>query len=117
MVHPGAFQGSRKEFLLGERSKYRAAVTGGFVKDAIADIQRRYFKRFPLDVPHNEEPSPEHLVSVDDSEPDPEPQVPDKEILSPEEYNEQMEKLEARQKLVTLRKDVVWFVCLINGRR
>jgi hypothetical protein len=112
MVHPGAFQGSRKEFLIGEKSKYRAAVVGGFVKDAIADIQRRYFKRFPIEVPHNEEPSPEHLASVDDSESDPEPQVPHKEKLSPEEYSEQMEKLEARQILVTVRKDVS--VCLSN---
>ena len=79
MVHSGAFNGSRKEFLIGEKSKYHAAVAGGFVKDAIADIQRRYFKRFSIDVPHNEEPSPEHLASVDDSEPDPEPQVLDKE--------------------------------------
>jgi hypothetical protein len=116
MVHPGAFQVSRKEFLIGEKPKYCAAVAGGFIKDAIADIQRRYFKRFPIDVPHSEEPSPEHLASVDDSEPDPGPLVPDKEKLSPEKYKEQMEKLEARRKLVTLRKDVMWFVYLINSR-
>jgi hypothetical protein len=107
MVHPGTFQGSRKEFLIGEKSKYCAAVAGGFVKDAIADIQRRYFKRFPIDAPHSEEPSPEHLAAVDDSEPDPEPPVPDKESLSPEEYEEQMKKLEARRTLVMLRKDVM----------
>ena len=116
MVHPGAFQGSRKEFLIGEKSKYRDAVAGGFVKDAIADIQRRYFKRFPIDLPDSEEPSPEHLASVDDSEPDPEPPVPEKEELNPEEYKEQMEKLEARRKSVVLRKDVMWIAYLINSR-
>jgi hypothetical protein len=112
MVHPGAFQGSQREFLMGEKSKYRAAVAGGVVKDVMADIQRRYFKRFPIDVPHGEEPSPEHLASVDDSEPDLEPPVPDKENLRPEEYEEQMKELEGRRILVTLRKDVMWFVVI-----
>ena len=95
---------------MGEKSKYRAAVAGGFVKDAMADIQRRYFKRFPIDIPHSEEPLPEHLASVDDGETDPESQVPDKENLSLEEYEEQLEKLEARRKLVILRKDVKRFI-------
>jgi len=109
MVHPGAFNGSRKEFLIGEKPKYHAAVAGGSAKDVLADIQRRYFKRFPIDLPHNEEPSPEHLALVDDSKPDSELQVPDKEKLSPEEYKEQMEKREVRRKLVTFRKEVMWF--------
>ena len=108
MVHPGAFLGSRKDFLTREKSKFREAVLGGFAKDTIADIQRRYFKRFPIDLPHSEEPSAEHLASINDSEPEPEPSVPDEETLGPEKYAEQMEILEARRRLVTLRKDVKW---------
>jgi hypothetical protein len=93
MVHPGAFLGSRKDFLTGEKSNFRAAVLGGFAKDTIADIQRRYFKRFPIDLPHSEEPSAEYLASINDSEPDPEPSVPEKENTRPRELRRSNEDI------------------------
>ena len=51
MVNPGTFRGLRKEFLLGEKATYSEAVTGGYAADALANIQRRYFKRFPPELP------------------------------------------------------------------
>jgi len=115
MVHPGAFSGSRKEFLIKEKATYSAAVARGCPKDILADIQRRYFKRFPIDLPHEDEPTAEHLASIDDDDADPDPTEPDKDKLSIEEYAAEMARLDARRKLFTFRKDVCWkFIIYCN---
>lgn len=44
MPNPGVFLGSRKEFMLSQKKDYADGVIGGYVNDAIANIQRRYFK-------------------------------------------------------------------------
>lgn len=106
MVNPGAFQGLRKAFLIAEKPKYAEGVAGGFAADALALIQRRYFKRFPVDFPHDKEPSADFLASVDDEEPEPEPQVPDKYSTSPQVYHEAIANLEKRRKLIEFRKAV-----------
>ena len=74
MVNPGAFRGSQKEFLMGERATYSAGMAGGYGVDALALIQRRYFKRYPVNLLHHEEPTAEHLAAVDDNSPEPEPE-------------------------------------------
>ncbi|KAF9471337.1 hypothetical protein BDN70DRAFT_939020 [Pholiota conissans] len=106
MVNPGAFRGMRKEFLMSEKAAYSAAVEGGYAADALAQIQRRYFKRFPIDLPHDEDPSPEALALVDDDAADPEPNTsePDPERLSLEEFAATMEHVEERRKLLQFRK-------------
>lgn len=106
MVNPGVFQGSRKEFLLGERTSYGTAVAGGFAADALALIQRRYFKRYPVELPHTLEPSPEFLATVDDDAPDDEIPVPDQDQMSEEEYRAAVDRLVERQKLVSCRRAV-----------
>ena len=100
MVNPGVFQGSRKEFLLGERASYSAAVAGGYAVDALALIQRRYFKRYPVELPHTLEPSPEFLAAVDDDAPDDEIPVPDQDQMSEEDYRAAVDWLAEHQKLV-----------------
>ncbi|PPQ80644.1 hypothetical protein CVT25_001652 [Psilocybe cyanescens] len=60
MVNPGAFQGSHKEFVGGKGGVYQG-VADGCTGEVLAEIQRRYFKSYPLDLPHDEEPTPEHL--------------------------------------------------------
>jgi len=82
MVNPGVFQGSRKEFLLSERPSYSAAVAEGYAADALAMIQRRYFKRYPVELPHTLEPSPEFLAAVDDNSADIEISMPDQDKIS-----------------------------------
>lgn len=106
MVNPGAFRGVRKDFLMSEKAAYAAGVEGGYAKDAVANIQRRYFKRFPLDLPHDEDPKPEYLATVDDDGPDNEPEEPDEKSMSPEEYTEAVKKLDERRKLLSFRKAV-----------
>jgi hypothetical protein len=106
MVNPGAFRGSRKDFLVAEKGIYTAGIQGGYANDALADIQRRYFKRYPVDLDHDQEPSAEHLKSVNDEEAVAEPEEPDSDVLSPEEYVEAMKRLEERRKLVVYRKAV-----------
>ena len=106
MVHPGAFKGLRKDFLLGEKAYFSAAMEGGSAKDALAIIQRRFFKRFPLSLPQDTELPPEHLAAVDDDKPDEEPEGPDKQVMTAEEYNAALKDLEDRQKLLQFRRGV-----------
>ncbi|KAF9470378.1 hypothetical protein BDN70DRAFT_902157 [Pholiota conissans] len=106
MVNPGAFRGARKEFLMNEKANYSAAVAGGYAADALAQIQRRYFKRFPIDLPHDEEPSPETLNSIDDDAADPEPEIdePNPQRLTIEEFAAAMQHIEDRKKLLNFHK-------------
>jgi len=106
MVNPGSFGLSRKTFLISQKPAYSAGVVGGYAADALGVIQRKYHKRFPIDLPHDEEPSEEWLASVDDDEPYPEQLAPDIETLGEEEYARAMEALEKRQKLVAFRQAV-----------
>lgn len=106
MPPPGAFQGSRKKFLEEAKEAYAAAVEGGYVRDEIAQLWRRYFKRFPIDLPHDEEPSPEHLDAVNDDAPDEEVLPPDPETLSPDDYQTKLDAYEWRRRLIVFRKAV-----------
>ncbi|KAJ3490120.1 hypothetical protein NLJ89_g11466 [Agrocybe chaxingu] len=111
MVNPGAFKGSRKEFLLSAKEEYSAGVDGGYAADALANIQRRYFKRYPVDLPHDEEPSAESLASVDDNAPDEEYKIPDENEITSEEYGRAIERYQEYQKTLTFRKAQIkrWF--------
>ena len=91
MVNPGAFQGSRRDFLVGERASYSTGVTGGYAADALALIQRRYFKRYPVDLPHSVEPSEEFLAAVDDEAADIDVPEPNQDQMSEEEYRAAMQ--------------------------
>lgn len=84
MVNPGTFTGLRREFLDSQQDFYAAAVKGKHVADAVADIQRRYFKRFPLSLSHSEEPTKESLDAIDDDAPDPEMTPPNLDGLEPD---------------------------------
>jgi hypothetical protein len=106
MVNPGSFGFSRKAFLISQQPAYSAGVVGGYAADALGTIQRKYHKRFPIDLSHDEEPSEEWLASVDDEEPYPEQVAPDIETLGEEEYARVMGALEKRQKLVAFRQAV-----------
>jgi len=66
MVNPGSFVRSRAVFLTGEKRVYADAVAQGYTRDVLVIISRRYFKRYLIDLPHDVEPTDEHLVSVDD---------------------------------------------------
>ena len=113
MVNPGVFHGLRKDFLSEEKATYANAVAGGYEKDSIADIQRRFFKRFPVSLPLNEEPSAEHLASVNDADADADVEEPDETDLTPGECAVARSKLEERAKLIILRKGVSASNCLI----
>lgn len=106
MVNPGAFQGTRRAFLVEQKPAYAAAVDGAYAADCLADIQRRYFKRFPVDLDHNVEPSPEDLAAVDNNQPDAELQIPDPGVMPGAEYAAAKEAFDARKKLIAFRKEV-----------
>ena len=107
MFNPGTFSGRRKEFLDSQQELYAAAVKGGHIADAVADIQRRYFKRFPTTLLHTQDPTQEFLDAVDDNAPDPEvlpPQAAD--FTNPEEHARAARVYEFRQAEIKMRKDV-----------
>lgn len=105
MVNPGTFRGSRCEFLNSEKPAYTAGVDGGYPADALALIQRRYFKRFPIDLPHEEEPTDEFIKAVDDDAADPEHEDLD-DTLDGEALIAAMEEWVVRGKLIASRKAV-----------
>ncbi|PBK63579.1 hypothetical protein ARMSODRAFT_1023781 [Armillaria solidipes] len=90
MVNPGAFLGLRREFLIQEIEGYIQAVEEGRAAEFVADVIRRYLKRFPISLAHNVEPTAEHLAQVNDNVPDPEVEMPDEDKLTSEEYKRQM---------------------------
>ncbi|PPR07590.1 hypothetical protein CVT26_002260 [Gymnopilus dilepis] len=104
MVNPGAFRGSHKEFLMSQKPAYAEAVMGGYTADALADIQRKFFKRYPIDLPNDEEPTPEHLAAVDDDAPDPEMEEPNRERLGDAEYEKAMVMMQDRAEKIRFRK-------------
>lgn len=103
MVNPGAFSGSRKVFLTDEKGRYAEGMDGGFLQDALAVTYRRYFKRYPIDLLHEEEPTAEFLSAVDDQAADPEVLPPD-ESLSLEELAVEIAERAVRGKLIAARK-------------
>ncbi|KAF8876893.1 hypothetical protein CPB84DRAFT_1852837 [Gymnopilus junonius] len=104
MVNPRAFQGARKIFLTGEKEAYSQAVDEGFVPEAVVKIQHRYFKRFPIDLPDEVDPTPEELAAVDDEAIDPEYPEPDPEKMTGAEYEAAMEELSKRQRKIAFWK-------------
>ena len=106
MVNLGAFRGLRKDFLIGEKAAYGEGVRGGYAAEALANTQRRFFKRFPLDLPLDVEPTKEYLELMKDDEPDPEEEPPSKDGLTPEEFAAAIARLEERQQLIMFRKAV-----------
>lgn len=106
MVNPGAFKGARLEFLLAQKPLYAAATLKGRTGDTVVDIQRRFFKRFPVDLRDDEEPAEEWLDAVDDNVADPEPDAPDKDALSEEDFTLAMKKFKKRAETLDFRRHV-----------
>ena len=106
MVNPGSFKGSRKEFLLSQAELFANAVIHSHVLDTIADIQRRYFKRYPPSLPHDEEPTAEWLAAVDDNAPDDEILPPRRDEMDEEEYTQAMAHYNDMLATIQSRKDV-----------
>lgn len=105
MVNPGAFRGTRREFLMNEKPAYRTGVEGGYTPDALATIWRRYFKRYPIDLDHRVEPSPKFTAAVNDdlAEPDIEPIDQDQE---PEAQQQEIARRAERGERIGYRKRV-----------
>lgn len=106
MVNPGGFQGLRKKFLDDQQELYAAAVEDKHVANVVADIQRRYFKRFPVTLSHTQEPSEESLAAVDDDAPDPDLLPPQQGTLSDEAYARARRVYELQVAELKMRKAV-----------
>ena len=106
MVNPGAFQGSRKTFLESQKVNYQAGVVGRYSANALAQIQHKYLKCYPINLLHSEEPLLEWLAKVDDEIADEEQVGPDLDALDEEELAAAMVKLEQQGALLHFHKAV-----------
>ncbi|KAH9480166.1 hypothetical protein JR316_0006764 [Psilocybe cubensis] len=107
----GAYHGARLEFLLSQKPAFQKATSEKNKAEVLADIQRRFFKRFPLEKPDTWEPTAEELDAVDDDAPDEEPEEPNKDLMSLEDYEKAVEKRKERQALLASRRNKIrrWF--------
>jgi hypothetical protein len=78
-------------------------VSGNYAADYLANIQQQYFKRYPVDLDHDTEPSPEHLSAVDNNVADPEPQITDPDSILEDEYLQIKNDFDARRKIIEFR--------------
>ena len=106
MVNPGSFKGFRRDFLYAQADLYADAIVDCHVSDTVADIQRRYFKRYPPLLAEDEEPSEEWLALVDDNAPDDEILRPQHGEMAEEEYKQALERYEDMLTTIRNRKAV-----------
>jgi hypothetical protein len=106
MPNPGGFAGSRLRFLEGELPVYMKAVINNREDNFILDLWRRYFKRYPVDLADNIEPTEEMLASVNDNEPDEELEPPNQETMTEEEYDNQLLKFNQTKEAIEKKKEV-----------
>jgi len=106
MPNPGAFSGARLTFLKDQKQKYADALVSNTKAKCLLDIQRRYFKRFPITMPDDHEPDSEALASVDDSEPDVEFATPEEHQMSADDYADALKEFTKRQRNITFKKAV-----------
>lgn len=99
------FKGARLEFLTQQIPAYEKAVAEGTTKEFLDVVYARYARRFPIELPLTEEPSPDFLAAVDDNAPEPEPEVPTEE-LSPEELEIVLQEMNNRQDDIQKRRKV-----------
>ncbi|KAK7024587.1 SERTA domain-containing protein 3 [Paramarasmius palmivorus] len=118
MVAHSSFEGSRAVFLDSHHDSYAVAAQEGWIKDFIADLGRRYMKRYPASLAHNVEPSEEHLQSVNDDAPDPESLCPvQRPGQSDEEYHQAVRKHEIEKDITSFRLGVSRVTIRILGRK
>lgn len=98
MPHPGVFHGARRQFLETHLKPYGEARENGSVNEYFQYVCRCYFTRWPPEMPLEKEQDEYFLKTINDDVP---PEEPDLSSLSPEE-------LEARSKLLEMRKGVSW---------
>lgn len=106
MVNPGSFPGSRGEFIRDQTQLYAEAVKDNHVGDTLADIQRRYFKRFPPTLADSEEPSEEWLAQVNDDAPDEEICPPNVEGLDEDGAKKALAEYSSLVARIKFKKDV-----------
>lgn len=76
------------------------AMQAGVAADVLASIQRQYFKQYPVDFPHDEEPTADVLAAVDNDFPEEETQSLDSSTMNGEEYAAALKALETRRKML-----------------
>lgn len=91
MPNPGKFHSKRKVFLTDKRPMFNTAVDKNRIPDALLQIYRAFFRRFPMDQPDEIEPTDEVLAMVDDNVAEPEIDTTALEELSGDVYEAALE--------------------------
>lgn len=112
MPNPGKFHGKQKQFLTDKRPLFDASVENDHVPDVLMQIYRAYFRRFPVDMPEDVEPTDEAIAMVDDSAAEPEIDTSALEELSGEAYEVALEKMKEGRVVLDAKKGVSDIVCI-----
>lgn len=122
MVNPGSFPGSRGEFINAQTQLYAEAVKDNHIGDTLANIQRRFLKRYPVTLQDNEEPSAEWLAQVDDDAPDEELHPPKVDEMDKDAADKALAEYTNLVARVKFKKDVstvslpFYFTCLLTRK-
>lgn len=99
------FSDKHRAFLESKKAEFAAAVENKHISETLAVIFRQFFKRFPIDLDDDQEPSDEMLAGVDDSAADPDIEEPS-ESLGPDEYAAAVDASKARQLRIQAKRAV-----------
>ncbi|PBK79334.1 hypothetical protein ARMGADRAFT_951015, partial [Armillaria gallica] len=72
-----------------------------------------FFKRFPIHLADDIEPTAEDLTKVDDQAPDPEIEHPNEDELDAVEYQKKIAEFEADEARINYRKKVSEGTCIV----
>ncbi|KDR64898.1 hypothetical protein GALMADRAFT_1350442, partial [Galerina marginata CBS 339.88] len=99
------------EFLEKQRPNYAVALKNGSKDDFLKDVVRRFFKRFPVELAMDVEPTEDQLNAVDDAKPDQEIPIPNAKEMSPEEFQVALKTYEEHKEIITRRTGQIvrWF--------
>lgn len=106
MPNPGKFHGKRKEFLTTKRPEFNASVNNDRVPDVLMQIYQAYFRRFPMTMSEDDEPTDEALAAVDDNAAEPEDNTVALDELSGEAYDIALEKMKDERNALDAKKGV-----------
>lgn len=99
------FKGRRLEWLLAQKPAYEDAVTKATIPSFLDATFARFCRRFPIDLPLDQEPTAEFLAAVDDNAPEPEQETP-RDDMDEEEKTIAEAAQRARQAIIRQRRKV-----------
>lgn len=93
---------SRLAFMQSQQNGYTQALSDGTRGNFIVDVVRKYFRRFPVELPHEDEPTKETLAAIDDDADEEDERLKEDEMLKSLSADEVVK----RKKVMQQRREV-----------